>query len=86
MDDETLDVVTMEYDDLKWKLAKDDSALYGTRLIITTTELNANYIPIINVRKLIGDKPDQLWKIYFSTIMSADQLKKWSMKSSFSSP
>lgn len=76
----------MEYDDLKWKLAKDDSALYGTRLIITTTELNANYIPIINVRKLIGDKPDQLWKIYFSTIMSADQLKKWSMKSSFSSP
>ncbi|MFT4464424.1 MAG: PRD domain-containing protein [Sodalis sp. (in: enterobacteria)] len=76
MDDETLDVVTMEYDDLKWKLAKADSALYGTRLIITTTELNANAIPIINVRKLIGDKPDQLWKNYFSTIMSSDRLKQ----------
>lgn len=76
VNDETLDVVTMEYDDLKWKLAKADSALYGTRLIITTTELNANAIPIINVRKLIGDKPDQLWKNYFSTIMSADRLKQ----------
>ncbi|MGL9773574.1 MAG: hypothetical protein ACR5LG_05605 [Sodalis sp. (in: enterobacteria)] len=38
VDDERLDVVTMKYDDLKWKLAKADSALYGTRLIITTTE------------------------------------------------
>ena len=34
------------------KLQKADSALYGTRLLITTTEMDAGYIPQINTRNL----------------------------------
>lgn len=74
--DETLEIVTMEYDDLKWKLSKADSALYGTRLLITTTELNAGYIPQVNTRQLINDKPELLWRNYFSDLLTADELQK----------
>ncbi|MDU7132646.1 MAG: sigma 54-interacting transcriptional regulator [Enterobacteriaceae bacterium] len=74
--DETIDVVTMEYDDLKWKISKADSALYGTRLLITTTEIDAGYIPQINTQKLIGEKPELLWKNYFSQIMPIQDMQK----------
>ncbi|MBS2951671.1 sigma 54-interacting transcriptional regulator [Klebsiella pneumoniae] len=74
--DEAIDVVTMEYDDLKWKIAKADSALYGTRLLITTTEMDAGYIPQINTRKLISEKPELLWKNYFSQIMPVQAMQK----------
>ncbi len=67
----------MEYDDLKWKIAKADSALYGTRLLITTTEMDAGYIPQINTRKLISEKPELLWKNYFSQIMPVQAMQKW---------
>lgn len=74
--DESIDIVTMEYDDLKWKISKADSALYGTRLLITTTEIDAGYIPQINTRKLIGEKPELLWKNYFSQIMPIQDMQR----------
>lgn len=73
--DESIDVVTMEYDDLKWKLTKADSALFGTRLLITTTDLDARYIPQITTRQLISEKPDHLWKNYFSSLLPATSLE-----------
>lgn len=74
--DESIDIVTMEYDDLKWKLTKADSALYGTRLLITTTEIDAGYLPQINTRRLIGEKPDLLWKNYFAQIMPMQDMER----------
>ncbi|POP44292.1 PTS sugar transporter subunit IIA [Superficieibacter electus] len=74
--DESIDIVTMEYDDLKWKISKADSALYGTRLLITTTEIDAGYLPQINTRQLIGEKPELLWKNYFSQIMPIQEMQR----------
>lgn len=74
--DEAIDIVTMEYDDLKWKLMKADSALYGTRLLITTTDIETGYLPQVTTRRLIGEKPDVLWKNYFSQIMPIQDLER----------
>ncbi|WP_413733343.1 sigma 54-interacting transcriptional regulator [Sodalis sp. RH21] len=69
-----IDIVTMEYDDLKWKLSKADSALHGTKLIITTTDLDAGYIPLINVRQLLKEKSTQLWHNYFFGLAAQESL------------
>lgn len=55
----------MEYDDLKWKIARADPALNGTRLIITTTDLEAGYIPLLSVEQLIKEKR----RCYAATIL-----------------
>lgn len=66
---EEIDILTMEYDDLKWKIARADPALNGTRLIITTTELEAGYIPLISVEQLIKEKTQVLRRDYFNGLL-----------------
>lgn len=72
--DET-DILTMEYDDLKWKIAHADPALNGTRLIITTTDLEAGYIPLISVEQLIKEKTLVLKRDYFSGLLLEGRLE-----------
>lgn len=64
-----IDILTMEYDDLKWKIARADPALNGTRLIITTTDLEAGYIPLISVEQLIKEKTQVLKRDYFNGLL-----------------
>ena len=66
---EEIDILTMEYDDLKWKIAGADPALNGTRLIITTTDLEAGYIPLISVEQLIKEKNHVLKRDYFNGLL-----------------
>lgn len=66
---EEIDILTMEYDDLKWKIARADPALNGTRLIITTTDLEAGYIPLISVEQLIKEKAQVLKRDYFNGLL-----------------
>ncbi|HFQ8228244.1 TPA: sigma 54-interacting transcriptional regulator [Citrobacter freundii] len=70
-----IDILTMEYDDLKWKLARADPALNGTRLIITTTELEAGYIPLLNVEQLIKEKTQVLKRDYFNGLLAEGGLE-----------
>lgn len=72
---EEIDIVTMEYDDLKWKIARDDPALNGTRLIITTTDLEAGYIPLLSVEQLIKEKTQVLRRDYFTDLLMEDSLE-----------
>lgn len=65
-----IDILTMEYDDLKWKIARADPALNGTRLIITTTDLEAGYIPLISVEQLIKEKTLVLKRDYFNGLLT----------------
>lgn len=67
---EDIDIVTMEYDDLKYKISQSDPALNGTRLIITTTDLDVGYIPIISVEQLIKEKMDILLRDYFTDLLA----------------
>lgn len=64
-----IDILTMEYDDLKWKIARADPALNGTRLIVTTTDLDAGYIPLISVEQLIKEKTQVLKRDYFNGLL-----------------
>lgn len=66
---EEIDIITMEYDDLKWKIAHADPALNGTRLIITTTDLEAGYIPLLSVEQLIKEKTRVLKRDYFNGLL-----------------
>ena len=66
---EEIDIITMEYDDLKWKIAHADPALNGTRLIITTTDLEAGYIPLLSVEQLIKEKTQVLKRDYFNGLL-----------------
>ncbi|MDM3464469.1 sigma 54-interacting transcriptional regulator [Citrobacter sp. Cb031] len=70
-----IDVITMEYDDLKWKITHADPALNGTRLIITTTELEAGYIPLLSVEQLIKEKTQVLKRDYFNGLLPEDALE-----------
>jgi transcriptional regulator with AAA-type ATPase domain/transcriptional regulatory protein LevR len=72
---EGIDIVTMEYDDLKWKIAHADPALNGTRLIITTTDLEAGYIPLLNVEQLIKEKTQVLKRDYFNGLLTEGSLE-----------
>ena len=72
---EEIDIVTMEYDDLKWKIARADPALNGTRLIITTTDLEAGYIPLLSVEQLIKEKTQVLRRDYFTDLVVEDSLE-----------
>ncbi|MGY6031755.1 sigma 54-interacting transcriptional regulator [Phytobacter sp. AG2a] len=72
---EEIDIVTMEYDDLKWKIARADPALHGTRLIITTTDLDAGYIPLLNVEQLIKEKTQVLRRDYFTDLVTEGSLE-----------
>ncbi|WP_312999007.1 sigma 54-interacting transcriptional regulator [Leclercia sp.] len=67
---ESIDIITMEYDDLKWKITRADPALNGTRLIITTTDLEAGYIPLISVEQLIKEKTQVLKRDYFHGLLT----------------
>lgn len=64
-----VEIVTMEYDDLKWKVAQADPVLNGTRLIITTTDLEAGYIPLLSVERLIKEKIQILKRDYFTNLL-----------------
>ena len=55
--------------DLKWKIAHADPALNGTRLIITTTDLEAGYIPLLSVEQLIKEKTRVLKRDYFNGLL-----------------
>ena len=66
---EEIEIITMEYDDLKWKIAHADPALNGTRLIITTTDLEAGYIPLLSVEQLIKEKTLVLKRDYFNGLL-----------------
>ncbi|POP43805.1 PTS sugar transporter subunit IIA [Superficieibacter electus] len=72
---EDIDIMTMEYDDLKWKIAHSDPALNGTRLIITTTDLEAGYIPLLSVEQLIKEKTLILKRDYFSGLLTEGGLE-----------
>lgn len=63
------EIVTMEYDDLKWKVSQSDPSLNGTRLIITTTDLEAGYIPLLSVEQLIKEKMQILKRDYFTDLL-----------------
>lgn len=69
---DSIDIVTMEYDDLKWKIAHADPALNGTRLIITTTDLDAGYIPLLGVEQLMKEKTKILRRDYFPGLLTED--------------
>ncbi|TKI07657.1 sigma 54-interacting transcriptional regulator [Martelella alba] len=64
-----IDIVTMEYDDVKWKVTHADPALNGTRLIITTTDIEGVYIPLLNVEQLIKEKTAVLRRDYFADLL-----------------
>lgn len=68
-------VLTLDYDDLKHKLRQQDPALQGTRLIITTTPLEAAFIPLLAVEKLIKEKAEVLQHDYFAGLLTADSLQ-----------
>ena len=70
-----IDIVTIEYDDLKWKITHSDSSLNGTRLIITTTDLEAGYIPLLSVEKLIKERTDVLKRDYFNDLLQEGALE-----------
>ncbi|MFV0575893.1 MAG: sigma 54-interacting transcriptional regulator [Vibrio sp.] len=71
--DPDIEVVTMEYDDLKWKIKQSDSALNGTKLIITTTDLDAEHIPLVNVKDLISSNGHYLYNEYFSDLIDEEK-------------
>ncbi|MCE0799469.1 sigma 54-interacting transcriptional regulator [Buttiauxella sp. S04-F03] len=75
INNEHIEIITMEYDDLKWKLANAAEALNGTKLIITTTDLDCGYIPQINVQKLLREKKDVLQKRFFAGILDVEPLQ-----------
>ncbi|MEQ9849507.1 sigma 54-interacting transcriptional regulator [Pectobacterium brasiliense] len=70
-----IDIVTMEYDDLKWKIARSDPALNGTRLIITTTDLEAGYIPLLSVEQLIKERVSVLHRDYFTDLLTPEGIE-----------
>nr|WP_318383611.1 sigma 54-interacting transcriptional regulator [uncultured Enterobacter sp.] len=70
-----IDIVTMEYDDVKWKIARADPSLHGTRLIITTTDLDAGYIPLLSVEQLIKEKTAVLRRDYFTDLLTPEGLE-----------
>ena len=70
-----IEIVTMEYDDLKWKLSNAAEALNGTKLIVTTTDLDCGYIPQINVQKLLREKKEVLLQRFFAGILDAEPLQ-----------
>lgn len=72
---EDLDIVTMEYDDLKWKINHADPSLNGTRLIVTTTELEAGYIPLLSVEQLIKERAQILKRDYFNGLLPEGALE-----------
>lgn len=72
---ETIDIVTMEYDDLKWKITHADPSLNGTRLIITTTDLEAGYIPLLSVEQLIKERAQILKRDYFHGLLQDGALE-----------
>lgn len=67
---DSIEIVTMEYDDLKWKLSHGDPSLNGTRLIITTTDLDAGYIPMLSVEQLMKEKTKILCRDYFPDLLT----------------
>ncbi|RRZ92982.1 sigma 54-interacting transcriptional regulator [Erwinia sp. 198] len=68
-------LLTLDYDDLKHKIQQQDPALHGTRLIITTTPLEAGFIPLLGVEKLIKEKAEVLERDYFANLLAADSLQ-----------
>lgn len=70
-----IDIFTMEYDDLKWKITHADPSLNGTRLIITTTDLEAGYIPLLSVEQLIKERTQVLKRDYFNGLLQEDVLE-----------
>ncbi|HAT1644566.1 TPA: AAA family ATPase [Raoultella planticola] len=72
---EDIDIVTMEYDDLKWKINHADPSLNGTRLIITTTELEAGYIPLLSVEQLTKERTQVLKRDYFNGLLPEGALE-----------
>lgn len=70
-----IDIVTMEYDDLKWKITHADPSLNGTRLIITTTDLEAGYIPLLSVEQLIKERTQVLKRVYFNGLLQEGVLE-----------
>lgn len=72
---EDIEIVTMEYDDLKWKINHADASLNGTRLIVTTTELEAGYIPLLSVEQLTKEKAQVLKRDYFKGLLSEGALE-----------
>ncbi|MCA7011171.1 sigma 54-interacting transcriptional regulator [Dickeya dadantii] len=73
---EDIDIVTMEYDDLKWKITHADPSLNGTRLIITTTDLEAGYIPLLSVEQLVKEKTQVLKRDYFNGLLPEGTLEQ----------
>lgn len=69
---DSIEIVTMEYDDLKWKISHADPALNGTRLIITTTDLDAGYIPLLGIEQLMKEKTKILRRDYFPGLLTED--------------
>ncbi|AHF77865.1 PTS sugar transporter subunit IIA [Sodalis praecaptivus] len=72
---ENIEIITLEYDDLKWKIAHDAQALNGTRLIITTTDLEAGYLPSLSVHQLVKEKASVLRQKYFTDLVSPTALE-----------
>jgi len=74
--DPSIDISTMEYDDLKWKINNKESALIGTSLVITTTNLEGGIIPVVNVQQLLREKSNNLWADYFHDLLSQQELQR----------
>lgn len=72
---DNIEIITMEYEDLKWKVINNDPVLLGTKLIVTTTELESPIVPIVNVHDLIREKSSLLLAKYFNNILDIDQLR-----------
>ncbi|WP_312885011.1 PTS sugar transporter subunit IIA domain-containing protein [Candidatus Sodalis endolongispinus] len=72
---ENIEIITMEYDDLKWKIAHDDPALNGTRLIITTTDLDSGYLLSLSVHQWVKEKSSVLRQKYFAELVSPTALE-----------
>lgn len=73
--DEEVEIITMEYDELKWKVSHAAEALSGTKLIVTTTDLDCGYIPQINVQKLLREKKEILQRRFFAGIVNDASLQ-----------
>lgn len=75
LDEKSMEIVTVEYDDLKWKLSRADTVLNGTQLIITTTDIDAGTIPLVNVQQLLKEKSTRLWQNYFCSLLTPEQME-----------
>ncbi len=75
--EEDIDLVTMDYRELKQIITSNNIAsLKGTQVIITTSSLQSNSIPIINIKNIINEKESLKFKESLMMLLPETKLKQ----------